>query len=260
MAAFRRLSLDTLPVELLHEIQLYAVSPSLPYTCKHIFDVFKLAPSSYRAQFLLSATQTVCPTIRVTKLLRYPLCTKEVLAVVIRMRDDIFSWDYPSELPRRLFRPLHPKPSSEEPSSKQIGWSDRDKPLPFLNYLYSLKFRPPNANSHEGYALTKAVHAAFIPLIQFLLDHGASPRCKDGLAVLVAIRRRDLSLVKMLIQKDDVPTIKSGKSKKPKLEDRITATQDMLKAAVKCNARDIVEYLTKEKGCVPDMQTILLMR
>lgn len=33
----------------------------------------------------------------------------------------------------------------------------------------------------------------------------------------------------------------------------------MLKMAVKCDARDIVEYFMKEKGCVPDMQTVLMM-
>jgi len=30
----------------------------------------------------------------------------------------------------------------------------------------------------------------------------------------------------------------------------------MLKLAVKCNARDIIDYLAWEKGVVPDMQTL----
>jgi hypothetical protein len=43
------------------------------------------------------------------------------------------------------------------------------------------------------------------------------------------------------------------------MEDRISPTPAMLKLAVKCNAQDIVEYFTKEKGVVPDMQTLLMM-
>jgi hypothetical protein len=34
----------------------------------------------------------------------------------------------------------------------------------------------------------------------------------------------------------------------------------MLKVAVKLDARDIVEYFMKEKGCVPDLQTLQMMR
>lgn len=51
----------------------------------------------------------------------------------------------------------------------------------------------------------------------------------------------------------------SRASKKRKLGDRVEVNPDMLKMAVKCNARDIAEYLAKEKGCVPDMQTLLMM-
>jgi len=136
------------------------------------------------------------------------------------------------------------------------GWTDCEHPLPYLKYLYETPgFPPPDANSHDGYALTRAVHARFIPLVHFLLAHGASPKCKRGLAIMVAIRRKDLSLVRRLIERPK----ESEKTKRRKLEDRIPVTSEMLKMAVKCDARDIVKYLILEKGCIPDMQTLRIM-
>jgi hypothetical protein len=134
-----------------------------------------------------------------------------------------------------------------------------------LRYLYNSPRIPyPDPNAHQGYALTKAVHANFLPLIRFLLHHGASPRCKDGLAVTVAIRKKDLSLVKLLIEPDASPINtqeggKPSKAKRRRLEDRIAVNSDMLKAAVKRDAKDIVNYFIHEKACVPDLQTLHLM-
>jgi hypothetical protein len=134
-------------------------------------------------------------------------------------------------------------------------WAERENPLPYLEYLYGTPgIPPPDVNSHDGYALTKSVHASFFPLVRFLLAHGASPKCKKGLAVMVAIRRKDLTLVRMLIERPKEMT-----KKRQKLEDRIQVTSEMLRLAVKCQAWDIVEYLTVEKECVPDMQTLRLM-
>ncbi|KAG6827978.1 hypothetical protein H0H92_009804 [Tricholoma furcatifolium] len=160
------------------------------------------------------------------------------------------------EMPRRLFRSLAPKQGP-------VGWKEREEPLPFLRYLFdSPRIPKPNVNSYDGYALTKAVHAKFIPLIQFLLERGAEPQHKNCLAVIVAIRQRELSLVKLLIERDDSPYADvpgKGKRKRRKLEDRVVVNQSMLKAAVKCDARDIIDYLTWEKGCVPDMHTLHMM-
>ena len=72
---------------------------------------------------------------------------------------------------------------------------------------------------------------------------------------MVAIRRKDLSLVRRLIERPKEPE----KTKRRKLEDRILVTSEMLRMAVKCDARDIVEYFTLEKGCIPDMQTLCMM-
>ncbi|KAG5722990.1 High-affinity glucose transporter [Termitomyces sp. T112] len=140
----------------------------------------------------------------------------------------------------------------------------KGKTLEEMNeYLFDSPGIPkPNVNSHGGYALTKAVHAKFIPLIRFLLDYGAEPQCKNCLAIFVAIRQKDLALVKLLIERDDssyTDCLGTGKRKRRKLEDRVVVNSAMLKAAVKCDARDIVDYMAREKGCIPDMQTLHMM-
>jgi len=94
--------------------------------------------------------------------------------------------------------------------------------------------------------------------VRFLLDHGADPRCKNALAVRVAIRRKDLRLVRMLVERGARAGV-GGRGKRLRVEDRVEVGPEMLRVAVKCDARDIVEYLTKEKGCVPDIQTLHLM-
>lgn len=188
------------------------------------------------------------------------------------------------ELPRRLFRSLSPRSTTP--------WTAQDQPLPFLRYLFNHPHIPTfNANYSDGYALTRAVASGFVPLVRFLLDQGASPACKDGIAVHAAIRRRNLSLVKLLIEPDSNP-IRAGKDagidipdavrgdgrlsgkrrrrledsgekkslKKRKLEDRVRVDQEMLRIAVACDARDIVKYFMEEKSVMPDMQTVRKMR
>ncbi|RDB26327.1 hypothetical protein Hypma_006922 [Hypsizygus marmoreus] len=257
------LGIESLPVELLYELQLYALSDSLPFTSRHIFGIFSSTPSSFRAEYILGRVLSgSADTLDLfTRALRYPLCTQEVLESLCRqIPSNIHHTHLGCDLPRRLFRSLAPKVGA-------LQWKEREQPLPFLRYLYDSPMIPaPNTNAHDGYALTKAVHAKFIPLIQFLLDHGASPERKNCLAVMVAIRQKDLSLVKLLIERDDSPYESSGSSgqkkskrKRRKLEDRVEVNREMLKVAVRCDARDIVDYLTREKGCIPDMQTLHAM-
>jgi hypothetical protein len=222
-------------------------------TSKRLRDVFKAATPAFRARYILGRTSQ-CSTFRSTlsRALQYPICSQEVLNVFCRQYSEVIDVTTSPELPKRLFKSLAPK----EGDRANPSWTDCEHPLPYLKYLYETPdFPPPDANSHDGYALTKAVHAKFDPLIRFLLARGASPKCKNGLAIMVAIRRKDLSLVKKLVERPN----ESEKTKRRKLEDRIPVTLEMLRMAVKCDARDIVEYLALEKGCIPDMQTLRMM-
>ena len=245
--------------QLLYEIQLFAASPSLPLTCRTLHKIFSASPPSYHAQYLIAAMEVahIKDNMIPTKLLRYPMCTAHILDTVFRISSDIVSSKWTPELPRRLFRSLTPRSRAEPPL-----WTDRDHPLPFLNYLFTCpNIHPPDVNSHEGYALTKAVQAGFVPLVRFLLKHGASPCYKNAIPIFVAIHRKDLSLVRLLVERVDMnPGPAKEKGKRRRLLDRVQVTPEMLKVAVKLNAQDIVEYFTKEKGCVPDMQTLLMIR
>jgi len=251
----RTLGLEGLPAELLYEIQLFALSEALPNTSKHLRNVFKATTPNFRARYILGRTShCLKPQSIFSRALQYPICSKEVLEVFLRGpgSDQLLNETKSPELPKRLFRSLAPKEGLVDETWPK--WIDREHPLPYLKYLYETPGIPrPDPNSHDGYALTRAVHAGFVPLIHFLLVHGASPECKKGLAVMVAIRRKDLSVVRMLVERP------KGTAKRRKLEDRVQTTSEMLRVAVKCDARDIAEYLTLEKGCIPDMQTLRMM-
>lgn len=290
-------------LQLLYDIYTLALSPALPLTCRYLHAVFKSAPLTLHAQYLIrcyndSAKNSASARAVgfISKILRYPLCTREVLEAVFRSPECPHIPASEDEdrghtaLPRHLFRNLVPR---DAPGQRQ--WTEFDEPLPYLKFLYTDPRIPlPATNSYEGYALTRAVYAGFTPLVRFLLAHDAVPACKGDLAVTVAIRRKSLPLVRMLIERDGpAPMFElmpmagesrkrrrsakdedgggkgSGRrSKKTKIEagnkrrklgDRLSATPDMLKTAIKCDARDIAEYLMKEKGVVPDMQTVLMM-
>jgi hypothetical protein len=76
----------------------------------------------------------------------------------------------------------------------------------------------------------------------------------------MAIKRRDLSLVRLLVEPPDTPPDERRTGKRRKLADRVKVTSEMLRLAVMCGAQDIAEYLMNEKGCVPDLGTLSLPR
>jgi ankyrin repeat protein len=152
-------------------------------------------------------------------------------------------------LPKRLFHSLSP--------SKGARGTDTGIHA-FVKYLFQL--RPgPDPNSHDGYALVRAVQARNVPIIRLLLAHGADPERRDNLAVMLAIQSKELSLVKLLVERDD-KLRSSGPGKRRNLEDRVAVTAAMLRVAVKKQATDIAEWLMREKGCVPDMRTLMSLR
>ncbi|KZP31714.1 hypothetical protein FIBSPDRAFT_849195, partial [Athelia psychrophila] len=233
-------------------IQLFALSESLPVTSRHMQAVFRGTTALYRAQYLVGRQHKVSYGT-FESILCYPMCSQDVLPhlsqLVARHLSHAPQCFATLRLPRRLFRSLV---ALSDPAK---SWTKSTHPLPFLEQLYSTAGLPQvDPNSHDGYALTKAVHANFIPLIRFLLAHGADPGAKGGLAVSVAIRRRDLGLVRMLIERVDAT--KKGTGKRRRLGDRVVATNAMLRTAVKCDARDIVQYFREEKGLVPDLKTL----
>nr|GAT60845.1 predicted protein [Mycena chlorophos] len=260
-----------LPVELLYEVQLDALSASLPLACRRLHAVFKASPPSLKAQYILYHVQPTRSIADVVSLaLRFPICCEKVLDAILRdwspQAADSAPGSSPptrtrsTELPRRLFRNLAPRTSSEP------AYTETDAPFPLLRFLFTdERIANLDADSHAGYGLARAVHAEFMPLVRLLLAKGASPANKKGLAVMIAVRKKNLALVKLLVEReemDDLGRPRTGTSaKRRKLEDRVEVAAEMLKVAVKAKARDISDYFMHEKGVVPDMQTLnMLMR
>ncbi|PPQ67471.1 hypothetical protein CVT25_006012 [Psilocybe cyanescens] len=248
---FQAIGIYSLPVELLYELELYALSESLPIASRHFNDVYKQASPFFHARYILGRVlgnhEAVLSEIY-TKALRYPICTQKVLEAIRTLVQDLQPSKSALQLPRRLFKSLTPPVS---------GWTKDDYPIPLLRYLYHTSDIPTvNTNANEGYALTRAVHAKFKPLVEFLLAHHASPRSRDCLAVKVAIRQKNLEMVKLLVERQES---KKKKGKRRKIEDRLSLDSDMLKIAVMANAHDIVEYLYREKKILPDMLTLKKM-
>ncbi|KAF9644901.1 hypothetical protein BDM02DRAFT_3272109 [Thelephora ganbajun] len=268
---YERSLLSRLPIELIYETQLFALSEHFPYVCKYLCGVFKQSPPSFRAQYILGRLNQVTTLNRdwnvFTTALLYPICTQETVEALFRLprfltyekseTGDLNTRLPAPDPPKRLFRDLRPRVRRGIP----IPWSEEDKPLPFLRYLFDLYYTrrmitgPPRCDAYEGYALAKAVAAGFVPLVKFLLGHRGDPGAKGAIAVMVAIQRKDLRMVRLLIEGD---LCDSNGAKRRRVPDRITCTRAMLQRAAKVEAQDIVQYLLA-KGVTPDMQTLRLL-
>jgi hypothetical protein len=225
----------------------------------------------------------------ITYALRFPLCTLPVLAALLERPTSIAATANDTNGTGRHTPPnakdgnndnrpvtRHPQPRPELPRRlfRQLSASGAEV-LPLLRYLYDsldgskregsdAKMRAtwsaPDADSHDGYALVRAVSADAMPLVRFLLDRGAEPSRRNALAIKVAIKRGDLALVRLLVEPPDICPEERRKGKRRRLSDRVQVDSEMLRSAVTCGAQDIAEYLMNEKCCVPDLETISLLR
>lgn len=173
--------------------------------------------------------------------MRYPICTREVIEAAQLLMKNLHVSKSNScvHLPKRLFRTL---------KSSVSGWSSDDDPIPFLQYLCNSPDIPcVDVNYPNGYALAKAVYSKFIPLVEFLLDHLASPASQGHIALKIAIRQKDLTTLKLLLER-------RGKGNPVPLDN------ELLKIAVVVGATDIIKYLVHEKGIIPDIDTLKNLR
>ncbi|KAF9038827.1 hypothetical protein BDZ89DRAFT_1157096 [Hymenopellis radicata] len=142
-----------------------------------------------------------------------------------------------SKLPKHLFRRL---------DARKRVYADTDEPLPFLrlfeaNPAPSQRQCPPRIRVNDG-------HARFLHSARALpLQNGRETAAKDAIAVIVGINKKDLNLVRMLVE----PEQKSS-SKRQWIPDRLRYSEgpEMLKVAITVNARD---YL-RDQGIWGDLQ------
>ncbi|KAG8777802.1 hypothetical protein FRB91_006204 [Serendipita sp. 411] len=290
-------SLLSLPVEILYYLHLLALNPALPLTSKHLYKVFRGAPPSISAHYLFHRYSTTSKDLAgiISSVLRYPLCTLEVFKRFLSILPDEYRHLYPNprqtcnappvletpmrlfKLPKRLFRDLKQSEADGDRNESTHAFLKHLYNLPPITYPNSGKTQSmlPDSNSHNGYPLAKAVMARDTRLIRLLLAHKADPNRNGGISVLLAIKNRDLQLVKLIVE--GKPQRKSRKGKgiskgsdaKAKKrnsssfvgdgKDLVVVDNVMLGVAVQEEARDIVEWLVKEKGCVPDIKTLRSM-
>jgi hypothetical protein len=248
----RRANRRSRRAQLLYEIYFFSLSESLPHASQRIHAVFRHAPAGVHAEYILGrhrAAQTAAPkstTSVVTRALRFPLCTPGVLDALLRLPGcpPAVAGGRPT-LPRRLFRELPERPGA---------WRARHPPLPVLEHLFAHARVPrPDPDSHNGYPLARAVRAGARPLVDFLLAHGADPARNAGIAVHLAIQRRDLALVRALVEPGAGAT--GGSGKRRRVPDRVVLGSLHLRCAVQADAVEVIDWLMREKGCMPDMKT-----
>lgn len=147
-----------------------------------------------------------------------------------------------------------------------------------IEFILEFDFKPRFSAQHL--ALATSSHS--LRLVKYLLQNGkVRPDSGGGMAVKAAIRKNDLRMVKMLIERfeedpdEHLPEenlLPSGMSsggsqstnrkrrtstgKRRRLEDRMEVTQSLLREALRADARSVVEYFINEKGCTPDARTL----
>jgi hypothetical protein len=242
-----RLYVSCLPVnrvwQLIWDIHQLALTPALPLASVQIFRQLASPPPALAARFLLAYHRSAPASDLLSRILRHGICSLATFQAVERLWHErrARSGDAAGgplevrELPKRLFR--HVLEPGSEPARV------RDSLLPFLDYLFD-NYRP-CPSSHKGYPLCGSIteHPASLPLTRYLLDKGADPSLKDGYAVLLAIDKRDLDLVRMLVEggwekggraggkrkraADDAGEFANDSPKRRKKADRVAITSKM---------------------------------
>lgn len=123
---------------------------------------------------------------------------------------------YLFELPKRLFRHASLPPPTL---------------LPLLDHLF--RRYSPDPSSHKGFALCASVlqHPKSIELTRFLLTKGADPGANEAYAVKLAVIKKDLGLVKLLVERDDgedgAGGGKGANGKRRRVQDRVEVTDKL---------------------------------
>lgn len=258
------IKLKMLKMQLLYEIQLNSLSKSLPLACRRFYTIHKDASPFFRAQYILARIfreKNISLSVIYSRALRYPICDQDVIHCIQRLVKKaippLCDDKYLVRLPKRIFRNLRSGSS----------WTMTDEPLPFLRYMWDCPDIPTlDLNYPDGYPLIRAVRAKFVPLIKFLLDHHASPESSDRLAVKVAIRKKALGILKLLVERSSVDPDNGSvngngerRKKRQKLAERVNLDAELLNVAIAAGASDIIYYLHEEKGVVPNLETIKTM-
>ncbi|KAI5449196.1 hypothetical protein NCC49_005233 [Naganishia albida] len=305
-------NIDDLPVDILYEIHHLSLSPSLPSVNRYTHAVLSHPTTTRAAYWLIERYWRTGADAFLGRALECAVCDDEVLLEIERIwarevaqagtikngtTTEWFAFPARGEndpapprlecttLPRRIFR--HPRPTTVLLA----------QPIPpLLTHLFD-KYTP-SPNSHRGYPLARAVLHGDLPLIRFLRLQGADPAEKGFLAIEIALMRKDIATLRILIdgpQDDDpspavavaaaatdasVPTTTKGKRKRASSDDPsrstkrsrtsttprksalvpVRLTQPVVDKALVKGSPEIIQYIVHEKGYMPSLREIVKMK
>ncbi|KAF9038859.1 hypothetical protein BDZ89DRAFT_404278 [Hymenopellis radicata] len=158
---------------------------------------------------------------------------------------------HPKLLPRAIHNSEnHPEPLSTDrpiyiPRSSDTAFAHPQSTSYRPCQPYPLSTSTPTKDSHSRWPCTLRSFPSCVTSSKWV----RTPTAKDAIAMVVAIRKTDPKLVRMLIEPQQ-----GSSSKRQRIPDRVRRSEypQLLKVAIKVDARDILHYL-RENGCVPDL-------
>ena len=238
-------------------------NPALPMVSRYVRNSLTHASKTYIARYMLHQYRHSGPRSILTIALKRPIVDVAVAEEMIRIWDQQRGYvrhrptptsspgsttppSTPSrprtsapplevtQLPRRLFRP---KPLPHEPAiHPMISWL-------FGNWDFNLK------GQAGYYPLARSVINQNYELVEFLLRRGANPNNKEAFALTAAIEKKDLRMVKLLVEPfGDATESPPPPGKKRKFQDRMRILQTHVQHALNNGSPEIVDYFVHEKG------------
>ncbi|GHJ88741.1 hypothetical protein NliqN6_5143 [Naganishia liquefaciens] len=269
-------SLGDLPPELLYEIHHLSLSEHLPLATRYLHAVLAHPTPLRAAHWLIAKYHPPSATADTSRFLSRALecgvCELDVLAHIERifaLERDAAAPDHPTPwfhltsskatllcptLPKRIFRPRSTASHITHPTH------------PLLTHLLTTYRSSPN--SHRGYPLSRAVLAADIPLITLLLRAGADPAQRDHLAVEIALKRRDLASLRLLLDGPPSDTTDAPRPAKRRKHTRsepasvsgVRLSQALVDTALTKGTPEIIHYIIHEKGYMPSLRSIVKLK
>lgn len=256
-----RLPAHCLRAELTHteqivlDIQLLACSPALPLVNRHLHAVFSRTSPLYRLRYVAARHRepagsspgtmaTVTSSRMLSQALRYPACD---LACARLIEERTKKRQVVRKLPARFARV--PPAGTERETRALLAHVLRE-------------YRPDVDASRDGYIFARAVQRRDTHTIRLLLCAGADPGRNDAYAVSLAIKQRDHTLLRALVERDHA-LLQISKEHESEEEKALLLQDDrpryehvkppgaLLKRAVEARQWNMVEYL-RHKGALHD--------
>ena len=268
-------------LQILQQIHLYALNPFFPKVHPDIHSILTSPNSLYASKYLLALYEDYGPSEIIVRATRHAVCNVAVICEIKRIWDKRRGYTPPkipsdaassssnpkASSPGREPTTPRSRPSTPEPTAPPLSCSELPRRLfreprpdaidPLLVYLFDHYL--PSPNSHHGYPLCRAVLTSNHALVEYLLHHGADPGIKSNLALEIAIKKHDLHVIKMLLERkeddkpyDDVKGRQMGRERRRKkrrrMSDRVIITPKLVQLALSRGSEEIVNYFVEEKG------------